>query len=92
MLHESNIKLLILLGIFVCLLTVVLCADCRTPYAQAAYASADDSADEIYNDEVSVDPFYAKSNTEALRRSAKQIEDGKVVIRSMKELEDLANE
>lgn len=57
MLHESNIKLLILLGIFVCLLTVVLCADCRTPYAQAAYASADDSADEIYNDEVSVDPF-----------------------------------
>ena len=42
--------------------------------------------------EVSVDPFYAKSNTEALRRSAKQIEDGQVVIRSMKELEDLASE
>lgn len=42
--------------------------------------------------EVSVDPFYVKSNTEALRRSAKQIEDGKVVIRSMKELEDLASE
>ena len=42
--------------------------------------------------EVSVDPFYAKSNTEALQRSAKQIEEGKVVIRSLKELEEMANE
>lgn len=42
--------------------------------------------------EVSVDPFYAKSNTEALRRSAKQIEDGNVVVRSLKELEEMASE
>ena len=42
--------------------------------------------------EVSVDPIYAKSNTEALLRSAKQIEEGKTVVRSIKELEDMASE
>lgn len=42
--------------------------------------------------EVSVDPFYTKSNTEALLRSAKQIEEGKTVVRSIKELEDMASE
>ena len=42
--------------------------------------------------EVSVDPFYTKSNAEALRRSAQQIADGKTVVRSMQDLEDLASE
>ena len=42
--------------------------------------------------EVSIDPFYTKSNTDALRRSAKQIADGKTVIRTIGELEDLASE
>lgn len=42
--------------------------------------------------EVSVDPFYSKSNAEALHRSANQIEEGKVVVRSLKELEEMANE
>ena len=42
--------------------------------------------------EVSVDPFYAKSNTEALKRSAKQIEEGKTVVRSLTELEEMTNE
>ena len=42
--------------------------------------------------EVSVDPFYAKSNTEALKRSAKQIEEGKTVVRSLTELEEMTND
>ena len=42
--------------------------------------------------EVSVDPFYSKNNTEALKRSAKQIEEGKTVVRSLTELEEMTNE
>ena len=42
--------------------------------------------------DVSIDPFYTKSNTSALEKSAKQLEEGRVVVKSMEELEALANE
>ena len=41
--------------------------------------------------EVSVDPFYSKSNLEALRRSADQLDEGKVIAKTMGELEEMAN-
>ena len=42
--------------------------------------------------EVSVDPFYTKSNMSALAKSAKQLEEGHVVVKSIEELEALENE
>ena len=42
--------------------------------------------------EVSVDPFYSKANTEALKKSVKQIEEGRTVVKSLDELEAMANE
>ena len=41
--------------------------------------------------EVSVDPFYSESNMAALRESKRQLEDGKVVTKSLAELEEMAN-
>lgn len=41
--------------------------------------------------EVSVDPFYSRKNTEALKRSAAQLKEGKTVTKSLGELEELAN-
>ena len=41
--------------------------------------------------DVSVDPFYTKVNTEALTRSAAQIGEGRVVRKTMEELEAMAN-
>ena len=41
--------------------------------------------------EVSVDPFYSNKNMLALDEAAKQIEQGKVVIKTIEELEDMEN-
>lgn len=42
--------------------------------------------------EVSLDPFYSESNMKAIQESVKQIEDGKVVEKTMEELEAMENE
>jgi DNA-damage-inducible protein J len=42
--------------------------------------------------EVSVDPFYSESNMKAIAESVKQIEEGKVVVKTMEELEEMENE
>ena len=42
--------------------------------------------------EVSLDPFYSESNMKAIQESAKQIEEGKVVVKTMEELEAMENE
>lgn len=42
--------------------------------------------------EVSMDPFYSESNMAAIRHSLKQLEEGKVVTKTLEELEAMANE
>ena len=42
--------------------------------------------------EVSIDPFYSESNIKALKESIKQLEEGKVVVKTMKELEAMEDE
>ena len=42
--------------------------------------------------EVSVDPFYSESNMKILKESIKQLEQGKVVVKSLDELKELENE
>lgn len=42
--------------------------------------------------EVSIDPFYSESNMKALKESIKQLEKGKVVIKTMEELEAMERE
>ena len=39
--------------------------------------------------EVSLDPFYSESNLAALKESKKQLENGKVITKSLAELEDM---
>lgn len=39
--------------------------------------------------EVSVDPFYSDSNIKAINESIEQIKQGKVVIKTLEELEDM---
>jgi len=41
--------------------------------------------------EVSIDPFYAEANVAALRESIAQREQGKIVVKTLDELERLAN-
>ena len=41
--------------------------------------------------EVSVDPFYSRSNMKAIDEAAKQIERGHVIVKTMEELEDMEN-
>ena len=41
--------------------------------------------------EVSVDPFYSESNMRALRESLNQLEQGKVVVKTIEELEVMAD-
>ncbi len=36
------------------------------------------------------DPFYSESNMERIKQSVKQVEEGKVIVKSMEELEDMA--
>ena len=42
--------------------------------------------------EVSVDPFYSERNMTAIDEAAKQIESGKVVVKTLDELEAMENE
>lgn len=42
--------------------------------------------------EVSMDPFYSESNLAVLDHSIQQLKEGKVVIKTMEELEAMANE
>lgn len=42
--------------------------------------------------DVSVDPFYTDSNLKALSESLDQLKSGKVVIKTIDELEDMENE
>ena len=42
--------------------------------------------------EVSADPFYSDSNMQALEESIKQLEEGKVVVKTLKELEAMEND
>ncbi len=42
--------------------------------------------------DVSIDPFYSESNMKALSKSIKELEEGKVVVKSMEELEEKSNE
>lgn len=42
--------------------------------------------------EVSIDPFYSENNMKALKESIKQLEEGKVVEKTMEELEAMENE
>ena len=42
--------------------------------------------------EVSIDPFYSENNIPAKIESIKQLEEGKVVKKSLKELEEMADE
>ncbi len=42
--------------------------------------------------DVSIDPFYSESNMKAIDESIKQLKEGKVVVKTMKELEAMENE
>ena len=42
--------------------------------------------------EVSIDPFYSESNIKALDESIKQLKEGKVIIKTLEELEAMENE
>lgn len=42
--------------------------------------------------EVSIDPFYSESNMKAIEESIQQLKEGKVVIKTMEELEAMADE
>lgn len=42
--------------------------------------------------EISDDPFYSESNQKALRESIQQLNEGKVIHKTMEELEQMANE
>lgn len=42
--------------------------------------------------EAPVDPFFSESNMAQLRKSAKQLEEGRVVVKTMEELEAMENE
>lgn len=42
--------------------------------------------------EIENDPFYSEENMNWIRESVKQIEEGKVVVKTMEELEKMANE
>ena len=42
--------------------------------------------------EVSLDPFYSESNMKAIQESVKQVEEEKVVVKTMEELEAMENE
>jgi len=42
--------------------------------------------------EVSIDPFYSESNMKAIEESIQQLKENKVVVKTMEELEAMANE
>lgn len=42
--------------------------------------------------EVSIDPFYSIDNINAIKKSLKQLNEGKVVLKSMEELKEMEDE
>lgn len=42
--------------------------------------------------DVSIDPFYSESNMKALSKSIKELEEGKVVVKTLEELEAMEND
>lgn len=42
--------------------------------------------------EAPIDPFYSESNVERLHHSFRQAEEGKLVVKTMEELEELAED
>lgn len=42
--------------------------------------------------DVSIDPFYSKSNMKAINESIKELEEGKVIVKTLEELEAMENE
>ena len=42
--------------------------------------------------DVSVDPFYSESNIKAIKESIQQLKEGKVVAKTIEELEEMENE
>ena len=42
--------------------------------------------------DVSIDPFYSEGNMKALSKSIKELEEGKVIVKAMEELEAMENE
>ncbi len=42
--------------------------------------------------DVSIDPFYSESNIRAIDKSIKQLEEGKVVVKTMEELKEMESE
>ncbi len=42
--------------------------------------------------DVSIDPFYSESNMKALSDSVEELEEGKIVVKSIEELEAMTNE
>ena len=42
--------------------------------------------------EVSIDPFYSASNLRTLEESIEQLQQGKIVVKTMDELEDMTHE
>ena len=42
--------------------------------------------------DVSIDPFYSESNMKAIKESIKQLEEGKVVAKTIEELKEMGDE
>lgn len=42
--------------------------------------------------DVSIDPFYSESNMKAIKESIKELEEGKVVTKTLKELKEMEDE
>ncbi len=42
--------------------------------------------------DVSIDPFYSESNTKAIEESIKESQEGKVIVKTMEELEAMEDE
>lgn len=42
--------------------------------------------------DVAIDPFYSDSNMKALQKSKEQLSNGQVIVKSIDELENMANE
>ena len=42
--------------------------------------------------DISIDPFYSESNMKAIEESIKQLKEGKVVVKTMRELEAIEDE
>lgn len=70
-----------------------LCADVgmTTSTAVNMFAKAFIRERRLPFDVVASDPFYSESNMKYLQRSIKQMDEGKVVIKTMDELEEMAN-